>query len=683
MSDNRHRRIEALFHAALDRPANARSAFVDDACGGDTELRRAVLSLLTADESRNFILDVPVCDSVLQSASTRSLMCGQRVGAYEIVRLVGAGGMGNVYEATQDRPHRSVALKLLRTAIATDSEQRRFEYESELLGRLVHPNIASIHEAGIHTDGPLRVPYYAMEYIAGSQNLLQYARSHELSVRRRLEMCLDVCNAVQYGHQKGIVHRDLKPGNILVDDAGVPKVIDYGVARALDRDGPLSTVRTSVDAFIGTLQYMSPEQLASENGEVDTRSDVYALGLILFELLADRRPYDFGATTLSAAVRAIESLPCPSLGSIRGDLQGDLSTITAKAMAKERDRRYQSPSELAADIRRYLRNEPILASPPSLSYRLRKYAARNKTVVASVIIVALSVVAGLGVAGWQFKNATDERDRARVEARKAERISAFLQEILASADPRSSTVGVTIHEALDRAAATVESDLGDEPQVYADVQALIGSIYERLGDHAHSEQHLRAALETRRTLFGDDSCDVANTLSDLSWAVGVRDSQEQETLLREAMNIYRAMYGDADPTTAVQESYLAGCLVDRSDHVEAEPLIRDAIATLRSTREEEDSDLAFALKVLAQCLQGQARTGEADTAYREALDLHRQVYPPDHYELGLMLGSFANFLSKTNRPDEAAIYRVEADRISAMRVGEGVSCDEMPESPDG
>jgi len=431
----------------------------------------------------------------------------------------------------------------------------------------------------------------------------------------------------------------------------------------------MTTMRASMDAFVGTLQYMSPEQLAGNNGDVDTRSDVYSLALVLFELLAGKRPYDVQGRRLSDAVRAIELLPCPTIASVAPDLRGDLSTIVAKAMEKDSARRYQSPGALAADIRRFLSRKPIEARPVSAFYRFRKFAERNKLLVASLLLAAIALVFGVAIAGWQFRNATIERDRARIEARKSERINAFLQNVLASADPRVSTADVTIRQALDRAAISIESELADEPRVYADVYATIGSIYERMNLHDQAVVHLRAALKMRKALFGEQSCEVANTLSDLAWSLGCSHLDEQDAAAKQALAIYRELYGDDHPRTVAQEVYLAGFMIASGHHDRAETLVKESLAKLHDKNQKVDDTTAYAMKVLAESLQGQRRMDEAERAYRNALAVHRQVYNAGDYELGLMLSATARFLAQRNKTKEAQMLQTEATIILENRVG--------------
>jgi WD40 repeat protein len=339
--------------------------------------------------------------------------------------------MGAVYEAEQDHPRRTVALKLIKAGFASTDLLWRFELECEALGRLQHPGIAQIYEAGTSDTGDGPQPYFAMEFIRG-QTLMEYADTHQLSTRERLEIVARVCEAVHHAHQRGLIHRDLKPGNILVDETGQPKVLDFGVARITDSDRQ-TTQRTGFGELVGTLAYMSPEQVLADPLELDTRSDVYSLGVILYELLSARLPLSPGRQMYEALEAIRDKEPAP-LSSIDRNYRGDIETIAAKALDKDKSRRYSSAAELAADIQRYLRDEPIIARPPSATYQLQKFARRHKGLVGSVATIFVVLIAGVVTSAWLALAASRERDRAlRAEAAAAiERDHATAAEATAS-----------------------------------------------------------------------------------------------------------------------------------------------------------------------------------------------------------------------------------------------------------
>ncbi|HWA15099.1 MAG TPA: serine/threonine-protein kinase, partial [Gemmatimonadales bacterium] len=338
------------------------------------------------------------------------------IGRYRITGLLGEGGMGAVYRAEQDLPSRTVALKVIRPDLVSPALVRRFSREWEVLGRLQHPGIAQIYEAGT-AEGPHGPqPFFAMELVSGT-SLDDYAREHALTVTQRLELFARICDAVHYAHQKGIIHRDLKPKNILVDDSGQPKILDFGVARIADEENQ-QTRQTTMGQLIGTLQYMSPEQVHADPAAIDTRSDVYSLGVMLYQLLAEQLPYDISRHVLHEAAWVILQVDPAPLSSINRNLRGDVETIVGKALEKEKERRYSSAEELASDIRRYLKNEPISARPASTWYQIRKFGQRNRALVSGLALAALILVIGTVVSIMLAVRATAAEKLA--ESRRAE-----------------------------------------------------------------------------------------------------------------------------------------------------------------------------------------------------------------------------------------------------------------------
>jgi WD40 repeat protein/serine/threonine protein kinase len=394
-------RVQRLFDQAVLLPPQQRAAFLETACAGDPYLRAEVESLLACDAEdvgnegllRSPLVRVPKDEAGRMKGESDSSLTRppSSFPGYRILRLLGQGGMGAVYEAEQVHPHRVVALKVIRPGLVSPALLKRFAHEADILGRLHHPGIAQIYEAGVAEDGQ---PFFALELIRGLP-LDEYARRENLSTAARLELVARVCDAVQHAHEQGVIHRDLKPGNILVDGSGQPRVLDFGVARATGADLLTSMDRTRTGQLVGTLSYMSPEQVAGEPTALDQRSDVYTLGVVLYELLAGRLPYLVKDVPLPEAVRLIQEQEPSRLGSINAHLRGDVETIVAKALEKDRARRYASAAELAADIRRHLHSEPIRARPPSALYQLRKFARRHKSLVGGVAATVGALVLGL------------------------------------------------------------------------------------------------------------------------------------------------------------------------------------------------------------------------------------------------------------------------------------------------
>ncbi len=432
MSSPLHDRAGEILLQAISMPTDARLRFVESACAGDSNLRDEVESLLRAHSVALPILDAPhdaAAGPLVAEDDDRFI--GARFGAFHILSKVASGGMGVVYRAEQDHPRRIVAIKLLRRGLSERSAIRRFQFEVQALGLLQHAGIAQIFEAGVEDQDGVSIPYFAMEYVDGGRSITDFAIERCLSKRERLNLVAQVCDAVHSGHQKGIIHRDLKPDNILVDESGQPKVIDFGVARATDADLHVTTQHSEIGRLIGTLPYMSPEQLTGDPGQVDIRADVYALGVVLYELLVGQLPISGPWTTLVDAVFAIREHPPRRLGSVDITLRGDIETIAAKALEKDKSRRYQSTAEFAADIRRFLSDEPISARPPTAMYQLRMFARRNRGLVRGAVFGAAALLIGAVISIQQAYVATTARNLAQREGVRSQ-YQAYLAGIAAA-----------------------------------------------------------------------------------------------------------------------------------------------------------------------------------------------------------------------------------------------------------
>ena len=380
---------------------------------------------LDSNEAETVNLDQsPHLDS---SSSPLPSLVGTKIGSYTLRRVIGSGGMGTVYEAQQEQPRRRVAIKMMKQGITSSSALRRFEFESQTLARLHHHGIAQVYETGTHDDGAGGVPYFVMEFIPNALKITEYADKKKLGTRERLTLFGKVCDAIQHGHLKGIVHRDIKPGNVLVDSNGQPKIIDFGVARSTDSDLAVTTLQTDVGQLLGTLQYMSPEQCGSDTSDIDTRSDIYALGVVLYQLLTGRLPYDIRKAAIHEAVRMVREEEPLKPSSIDRHLRGDIETIALKALEKERERRYQSAAALEQDIDRYLIGDPISARRATIWYHFKRLAIRHKlafTLAGSFMLLLIaSTVISLSLMrnamNWQAQ-ALDMRDQAIEDRQLAE-----------------------------------------------------------------------------------------------------------------------------------------------------------------------------------------------------------------------------------------------------------------------
>ena len=421
MTSEKHQRLQDLFLHARRLAPEAGASFLDDACGNDPELRCEVKKLLAHDRepipfvkagAAALLTPGELASDDAAGAEVRSHP--DRIGPYTIMRIIGEGGMGVVYEAEQDQPRRRVALKVIRPGLVTRELLRRFRHEAQVLGRLQHPGIAQIFEAGTTDEGEGGQPFFAMELIEG-RPLVEHAAIAKLGTRERLELIAMICDALHHAHQRGVIHRDLKAANVLVQEGTAqPKILDFGVARATDADVQTVTGRTDFGQLVGTVPYMSPEQAAGDPTKLDIRSDVYSVGVLTFVLLAGRLPYDVSGKMIHEAVRVIREKEPSRLSSVDRTFRGDVETIVAKALEKDPDRRFQSAAEMAADIRRYLDDRPIVARPASALYRLRKFARRNRALTGGLAIAFLAMAAATGISLWQ-------RHAARVaEGREAE-----------------------------------------------------------------------------------------------------------------------------------------------------------------------------------------------------------------------------------------------------------------------
>ncbi|MFM7035055.1 MAG: protein kinase domain-containing protein [Planctomycetia bacterium] len=422
-------------------------------------------------------------------------LVGAEIADVKIIRFVAAGGMGLVYEGWQHHPGRPVAIKMMRSGIVSRSMIKRFEHEARILGRLRHPGIAQIHTVGVHEADGVATPYFVMEFIPNATGIVDYAKSHSLSSRDRLTLFRQVCDAVAHGHQRGVIHRDLKPSNILVDATGHPKVIDFGIARSTDADMALTTLHTDIGQLIGTLQYMSPEQFDADPDELDVRSDVYSLGLVLYELLAGRKPYELHRKPLLEAARLVrEATPLP-LSTIGRNLGRDASVIAGKCLEKDRGCRYSSASELGSDIGRLLAGDPIVAAPPSFVDSMRRFARRHVAAAAAltgtfltltVAVVAISVF--YLRAEQQTKVA--ERERLLADRERLEAVSARNQAVEKEAEAQAHAAEA------DRQRLRAEAEMSR-----ANERVYVGNLY-RAGDKIaeHNYDKARSLLGENRSL---------------------------------------------------------------------------------------------------------------------------------------------------------------------------------------
>lgn len=574
--------------------------------------------------------------SSLDSASERYAAAAEAahlpdvIGTYTIDSIIGEGGMGTVYLARQHNPEREVALKLIRPGYASRKILRRFALEAQLLGRLQHPGIAQIYEADTFETARGPQPYFAMELVRGLP-LDTYASEHRLGTRARFELLAKVADAVQHAHEKGIVHRDLKPGNILVTPEGQPKILDFGVARATDSDIQVTTIQTDVGQLIGTVPYMSPEQVVGDPGAIDVRSDVYALGVVMYELLAGRLPYDLKQMMIHEAARVIrEDDPAP-LSSINRTLRGDAETIVAKALEKERGRRYQSAAELASDIRRYLDDKPIVARPPSTVYQLRKFARRNKALVGGVAGMFVVLVAGIIVSTGQAIRATSAEQAARTSLEEAEATVAFLDDMLGAVDPGAMGKDVTVRAVLDRSSESIDTEFAGRPMVAARLHSTIGRTYLQLGVYQVAEPHLARAREIRADRLGAEHPDTLRSDVDAATArLGLGDFEGAERELLRTLSDCERLLGPDHETTASCVSALSQVYGKMLDFENSRTFMQRAIDLNSAIHGPDHRETLAAISSLATLLAEEERFDEAEPLFEGAIEAAMRTLGPDH-----------------------------------------------------
>ena len=582
------------------------------------------------------------------------------IGAYRILGVLGEGGMGTVYRAEQQNPQRLVALKVIRTGVASSEHLRRFEQEGEMLGRLQHPGIARIYEAGTATGDSGTQPYFAMEFIRGL-SVIDYASDLQLTMEVRLELMARICDAVDHAHRRGIIHRDLKPSNILVDEFGQPKILDFGVARVTDSDTQ-ATRQTDIGQLIGTLAYMSPEQVLADPLALDTRSDVYALGVILYELLAGKGPYHIERKALHEVVQVIREEDPTPLSSINRRYRGDVETIVAKALEKDKTRRYASAADLGADIRHHLVHEPIVARPPSTRYQLQKFARRHKALVTGTAAVFLVLVGGIIATSREAVVARRAELTAEREAASAKAVIDFLQnDLLAQASARNQSGGgsrpdpdLRVRTALERAAARIEGKFDSQPEIEAAIRDTIGKTFANLAQYAESERQLEGALELERRVWGPEHPKTLNTQNYLGrtlWHQG--KYQEAETILAPALAIERRVLGPEHPDTLYGMNSLANAYRSQNKDAQAEPLYRQTLDIRRRVLGQGHPDTLISMNNLANVYWSEGNYAEAETLYRQTLETQRTVLGPEHPDTLLSMGNLADTYAKEGKYAEA------------------------------
>jgi serine/threonine protein kinase len=676
--------VKEILALALEQSPEERTNFIRKACGNDLAVRAEVESLMLHYARADSLLEnSPAADALFFSP----VMVGKRVGAYRIVREIGRGGMAVVYLGERDDQNfrKRVAIKMVMPGTGTEQILQRFRNERQTLAALDHPNIVKLLDGGSCEDGS---PYLVMEYVEGLP-IDQYCDQKQLSIDDRLGLFREVCAAVQYAHQNLVIHRDLKPGNIVITREGLPRLLDFGIAKLLNPECFQTPLVTQTDWRPMTPDYASPEQV--RGNAVTSATDVYSLGVLLYQILTGRLPYRVVANNWREVERQVcEEEPLRPSTRVSPDqahtmataearraapqqlarmLQGDLDWITMKALEKDPGRRYPTPSELSADLGRHLSHEPVLARPADAIYRGRKYVRRHPVGVAVAAGLVLLLAGFAVMQSFQLRRITRERDRAN-------RITEFMEGMFKVSDPSEARGNsVTAREILDKASNNIGTGLAKDPELQAQMMYVMGNVYKGLGLFPRAQSLFQRSAEIRRRVLGPENLDTLRSLDDLGWILNQQGhSADAEKLQRETVAIRRRVFGEENLDTLKSMSNLAWTLDRAGNYTEAEKLERKAIEVRRRIVKTEDKETLAAMNNLAATLGHEGHYAEAERLKRTVLEIRLRTLGPEYPETMTSMNNLAATLQQEGRYAEAEKLQRETLAMQRRILG--------PEHPD-
>ena len=655
----------------LELQGAARGALIEELCGADPELRAEVQSLLSGAGQLPEFLAAPAALPTDPGFAGGEDWSGLRIGDFQLEQVLGRGGMGTVYQAWQGHPGRPAAVKILQAGLSPAADMQRFQFEAQVLGRLRHPAIAQLYASGtaVHpaSQGMAR-PYLAMELVRGARSITRFAREQQLDLQARLQLFLQVAAGVQHAHAHGVLHRDLKPSNLLVDDSGSARVIDFGIARSL---GDVDRTLMGEGALLGTFQYMSPQQCGGPGDVVDLQSDVYSLGLVLYELATGRRPYEVGGTTLYDAIRTIQEQAPPRPSSLAPEVRGDLEVVILKALEKHPQDRYGSVLAFAEDLQRVLAREPILARPASLLRRAVLFSQRNPLAAAASLVAVLILLVGSAAAAVLAVQESRARRGAERQARVNAEVNDFLnRDLLGAIDPyRSANPDLRVRDALDAAAGSIDRRFSESPLIEAGVRSSIGRAYQSLGLLEQAAPHLERALTLLSSELGESHAETLEAA--VSLALCRLGQDEFATAEREARRVLALLPADSSLLRAHVQVILGSVAEGRGRYPAAQAAFQSALEWIEEARGDHELERLTLLSRLAHCHRMQGEPDQARQLEQLAYERSCALFGQEHPRSVASLEQLALLLQDQGRLSEALGSLEQCVEVSRRTLGAG------------